>query len=591
MWAHLQETDERTDMEPQDEYDAAAADGDHDYAGVFEYGQVEPLDENESILCIDDSDLRALEEHDAAVPGPEPTAQTRTTSQPDVASRSVLLFCIQWARLYSQVQPHKNAADALAKERKALNAKLTEYMRTSGWQRARVDIDGTPDNDLVIRLDPCGPSSSMQQNVLNAAIFQCASVQLAQLCVERINERHDKAHKKQEAARATAKRKAERAARAAASAGTRRARRRSPPPDDDDHGAAAKGTPSDDLAKSGTVEPEGASLSPTLAEVMGEMLLVATREAQRIAAQDHFRLTVVPKSKDMSSLPIRDDGDDNSGDTGNGNVTDAATDADASDPVGDDDGVKRQVGKKRTAARAFSAAARQSQSPLKRSKIPASVDPRDDDGLVWGNASADAAAWAARVHEIESQAKALRETMAPLMTRLRALTTDAGEPPAEPKGGKAPTARQQETMARHAAHTQLQPMRDNVARYLDEAGVGKRGVPIQLPTVAGCFRLRTSSTKSRTPLSDLRYRPLAVDAARTALRDYSIDPDVPCQADVLSDLLDPNNDDGFRDLLAKALMDHVADHRERTTTVTRVVTLAKVPSGRGRPARPAPPPS
>lgn len=546
--------------------DAYGYDGyDDDDGDTYGDNDVEPLGEGEQAQVVIDDGR-----------GDQGGAPAEAASDEEELARSVQAFCVRWVRIHLQVAPTEAELHVLAVERKALKTRLTEYMQSAALDRALVTRAGA--EPLVIRVDPVRPSTSMKPDTINAAVYQCASVQLAEMCAQMLQERAQKRLDKEAAARATAERKA---ARAAKPRPAKRGRDQSPKasateavpepavPTQSVQEAAAHGAPA-----------QNESATPSIAQVLGEMLLVATRKAQQIMVQGRVRLSVVPREKDMSFLSCTD--------TPSG--TEAATAGNAESKA-----TKPVKKRRRTEAAESNADLSDSKNAGTRtsdekSGTMAATDPKDDDGMRWGDAPDVIAQCAICYVDLEKAAAQLRAMAAPLNAQLRALTADLPPEPtprasARTRPGappKAPTARQQEAAAKRARHEALAPLRTNVARYLQESKMDdKKGMPIEFPTVPGMFRLRTKMHPKPAPLSDVHYRPLATEAASAALTQISVDPSTVCSPETLGAVL---TDDEFRNLLSEALAQHVARYREANVVYTRSVKLAKVPQGRPRAA-------
>jgi hypothetical protein len=292
-----------------------------------------------------------------------------------------------------------------------------------------------------------------------------------------------------------------------------------------------------------------------LAEILGEAIVEATRVAQREMNADKTTLTVGiydPDRDDESSVPLCDD---------DGGCPQSHCRAVADTGLGECDVEDKN----------------------------AAQDGQSHDDKVWSAPSVpvEVRAKATRFIELADVAADLRDRMRPLETALEALTLDlpatTTPPPSSsssfPGGAPAksartaPSARALEAAAKRARHEAFAPVRDAVARYLNNAGADKRGVPVQFPTSSALYRLR-ESTRTRTgTVTRTDYGPVATSAVAAAIAQIEIDPATAYWPDAAADLLD---DDEFRNRLFEAVVDGIDQHRQRGTIRTRAISLVRV---------------
>lgn len=123
-------------------------------------------------------------------------------------------------------------------------------------------------------------------------------------------------------------------------------------------------------------------------------------------------------------------------------------------------------------------------------------------------------------------------------------------------------------------------MRSAIVRYLSEAGVAERGIPIKFAASDAVYRLRPGVRTRTGTVTVTDYKPLAGGVAAEAMTQVNVDTTSPYSDEAMAELLD---DDDFRNRLFETLVARVDEHRQKGTVRTNVVTLAKIPTG--RPAR------
>ncbi|HEY9250902.1 MAG TPA: hypothetical protein VIO38_17295, partial [Rariglobus sp.] len=293
----------------------------------------------------------------------------------DREARSVRQFCVQWSQLRGALDPLKKEAAALREESNALRANLDLYMKESGVSCALVRV--AEDRAFVVRLDPMRPTNSMRNETLQAAIYQHVSVDLAADCALDIRERLAKQADKATKARTAA---LKRAAREEA-ARSRPAKRRRPagPSEVKDEPRAPTVPPGESHAESDSCAAEDSQGSPTLVHVLGELLVEATRTAQRQATAGRTTLSIKPHvdAPDGGARPR------------------ARGRSRSSDPMGRDD-VNDNDDDETADDRGESA-----EAPAMHTDIPP-----------------DVIEWVARLGDLDSATVALRERMRPLQSQL-----------------------------------------------------------------------------------------------------------------------------------------------------------------------------
>ncbi|WBR14757.1 hypothetical protein pkur_cds_583 [Pandoravirus kuranda] len=477
--------------------------------------------------------------------------------------QAVRLFCARWSRLRAQLDPLTSAMRGIRTEQTVLKRDLAAYMERTGVRRAIVR-DRSGDPTVVVRVDPKRPTTSMAPEVLTAAVYEHVTAHLVETCAEAAALRAKKQADKVAKANALAARKAARAAAAAARPAKRR-RKRSDKPNADDaepvDGATENQTPAasadepETTVASSACDKEAEQKAcadqgddgPPLAEILGEAVVEATRVAQRRATADQVTLTVGiydPDRDDESSMHVDEEA----------HLCDALVDQTTSGDISQTPSVGRSY-------RAWAAV-----------DVPDEVRP-----------------WATRCVELDQVAAGLRDRMRPLETALESLTLDLA-PTAEKATGNSkraqPSARALDAAEKRQRHAMFAPARDAVAHYLNEAGAGKRGVPVRFPDSDALYRLRESVRTRAGTVTRTDYRPLAAGAAAAAMAQVEVDPATPYSAEAALDLLD---DAEFRNRLFEAVTGGVAHHREQGTVRTRAVSLVRV--GGRAPREPASAPS